>query len=218
MSEISEEGPKTPIKRNFSLKLKPSIDSSNESQNEEEIFFSSNCLLIHSNFTSKTNSNSNHTTKKRNFFDSIDNVLKKKLFSSDFGQNQNLIKKNSEAKSTEPTSIRVKNFHTPKKRFSIFKLVEKGKKNKKDKSIFFQKTEKEELPEKKERTDIYGNVISKKNKKNVKVSFIDKVTRQPLANVVEIECFKNIIIYMVYRKKKKLIKLQNGNAVLFFSF
>ena len=97
-------------------------------------------------------------------------------------------------------------------------MVEKGKKNKKDKSIFFQKTEKEELPEKKERTDIYGNVISKKNKKNVKVSFIDKVTRQPLANVVEIECFKNIIIYMVYRKKKKFIKLQNGNAVLFFSF
>ena len=32
---------------------------------------------------------------------------------------------------------------------------------------------------------------SKNNKKNVKVSFIDKVTTQPLVNVIPIECFRN---------------------------
>lgn len=214
MSEIiSIDEPKTKIKRNFSLKLRPSLDNSNESQNDEEICFSSKCLFVHSNYITKTDSNQR---KNKNLFDSMDIDMKKKLFSSD-NEHKSYNKKNSEAKSTEPTSIRVKNFHSPRKRFSVFKLVEKEKKSKKDVLFFLRKTEeKEEIPQKNERTDIYGNVISKKNKKNVKVSFIDKVTNQPLANIVEIECFKNYNYVYGIPKEEKIDKASRCQCCAIF--
>ena len=39
--------------------------------------------------------------------------------------------------------------------------------------------------------DIYGNIINKKNRKKIKISFIDNITNQPLVNVIDIESFKN---------------------------
>ena len=71
-------------------------------------------------------------------------------------------------------------------------------------------------PEKKERTDIYGNVISKKNKKKVKVSFIDKVTTQNLVNVIEIESFKNYNYIFGMPKEEKIDKTTNCQCCLIF--
>lgn len=173
------------------LKLKPSLDSSNNSQNEDGIFFSSNYLFINSNHICKTNPN--QAIKKGKLFESMDLNIKKKLFSSEIAHKSDN-RKSSEAISTEPNSIKIKNFNNQKKRFSIIRLVEKEKRSRKNLNRFIVKKneieEKEESIENKERRDIYGNIISKKNKKNVKVSFIDKVTTQPLANIVDIECFK----------------------------
>ena len=201
MSEISEDvNPKSEIK--FPLKLKQSLDSSNNSN--EEIFFSSNYLINHSEYMSRTNQNK--INKSNTIFD-LDLEFKKKLFCSEINQKSDN-KKNSDALSTEPTSIRVKNFNSPKKkRFSVIKLIEKDKKNKKEMSKFAVKKEEKEIsPEKKERTDIYGNVINKKNKKRVKVSFIDKVTTQPLVNTVDIECFKNYNYVNGIPKEEKIEK------------
>ena len=165
MSEISEEdvNPKSEIK--FSIKLKQSLDSSNNSQNEDDLFFSSNYLLTNSNLISKTTPN--QINKKDKIFDSIDSDIKKKLFSSEIVPKQES-KRSYEATSTEPTSIRVKNYKSPNKKFSVFKLMEKDKRNKKEISRFTQKIDEEMSPDKKERTDIYGNVISKKIKKRLK--------------------------------------------------
>ena len=205
MSVISEEvNPKNDLK--FSIKLKQSLDSSNDSRNEDEIFFSSNCLLMKNNLMSKTQPQKN---KKEKIFDSMDLEIKKKLFVSEIAQKSDN-KRNSEAISTEPTSIKVKNYKSPKKRFSVIKLIEKNKRNKKDISRFaIKKEEKETSPEKKERTDIYGNVICKKNKKNVKVSFVDKVTSQPLVNIVDIESFKNYNYIYGIPKEEKIDKNTN---------
>ena len=205
MSVISEEvNPKNGLK--FSIKLKQSLDSSNDSRNEDEIFFSSNCLLMKNNLMSKTQPQKN---KKGKIFDSMDLEIKKKLFVSEIAQKSDN-KRNSEAISTEPTSIKVKNYKSPKKRFSVIKLIEKNKRNKKDISRFaIKKEEKETSPEKKERTDIYGNVICKKNKKNVKVSFVDKVTSQPLVNIVDIESFKNYNYIYGIPKEEKIDKNTN---------
>ena len=204
MSEISEEDVKTKSEAKFSIKLKESLDSSSSSQNDDEILFSSNCLMNSNyNFLSKT---ALCQRNKKGMFDSEDLDLKKNLFSSDIQKYDN--KKSSDARSTEPTSIKVKNLNSPKKRYSVFKLIEKEKKNKKDQYIFISKKEEEKKtsPEKKERLDIFGNVISKKNKKNVRISFIDKVTSQPLVNIVEIESFKNYNYVYGLPKEEKIDK------------
>ena len=186
MSESSEDV-KSKNSLKFAIKLKQSLDSSNNSQNEDDLFFSSNYLLMNSNFVSKTTPNQ---AQKDKIFGLDDIDFKKKLFTSEFTQKLEN-KQSYEATSTEPISIKVKNYKSPKKRYSVFKLIEKDKKYKKEINHFISKKEEKEItPRKKERTDIYGNVISKKNKKKVKVSFIDKVTTQSLVNVIEIESFK----------------------------
>ena len=218
MTEISEEDVNAKNDVKFSIKLKGSLDSSDSSQNDDDIFFSSNFLMnSNNNFLCKT---AQSQRNKKSLFDSEDLYIKKKLFSSEVQKSDN--KKSSDAKSTEPVSIKVKNFNSPKKKYSIFKLIEKEKRNKKDlnKYSFINEKEKEKeiktSPEKKERLDIFGNVISKKNKKNVRISFIDKVTSQPLVNIVEIESFKNYNYIFGMPKEQKIDKSTNCQCCLIF--
>ena len=213
MNEISEDVNQNK-KQKYSIKLKQSPNNSNNSQNEDEIFFSSNFLFSDSNYIAKANSNIINKSKK--IFDSVDSPIKKKLFSSEnFQKSDN--QRNSEINSTEPASSKVKEFKQQKRRFSMVKLIEKEKRNKKYHCRFaFKKEEKIESPEKKERRDIYGNIISKKNKKNVKVSFVDKVTAQPLANIVDIECFKNYNYISGLPKEDKIDKSTNCQCCLIF--
>ena len=218
MTEISEEDVNTKNDVKFSIKLKGSLDSSDSSQNDDDIFFSSNFLMnSNNNFICKTVQSQRN---KKSLFDSEDLYIKKKLFSSEVQKSDN--KKSSDAKSTEPVSIKVKNFNSPKKKYSIFKLIEKEKRSKKDlnKYSFINEKEKEKeiktSPEKKERLDIFGNVISKKNKKNVRISFIDKVTSQPLVNIVEIESFKNYNYIFGMPKEQKIDKSTNCQCCLIF--
>ena len=216
MTEISEEDVNTKNDVKFSIKLKGSLDSSDSSQNDDDIFFSSNFLMnSNNNFLCKT---AQSQRNKKSLFDSEDLYIKKKLFSSEVQKSDN--KKSSDAKSTEPVSIKVKNFNSPKKKYSIFKLIEKEKRSKKDLNKYSFKNEKEKeiktSPEKKERLDIFGNVISKKNKKNVRISFIDKVTSQPLVNIVEIESFKNYNYIFGMPKEQKIDKSTNCQCCLIF--
>ena len=161
MSEISEEiNPKN--ENNFSLKLKPSLDSSNNSQNEDEIYFSSNCLIMNSNYICKTNPS--QTNKNGQIVELMDSDIKRKLFFSEIAPKSDN-KKSSEAISTEPTSIKVKNYNSPKKKYSVIRLIEKEKKNKNELRFAVIKNEieeKEDSTDKIERRDIYGNIISKK--------------------------------------------------------
>lgn len=212
MSEISEEDSNPKSKLKFSIKLKQSLDSSNDSQNEDGIFFSSKNLIMKSDLTSLAKIN-----KKENMFDSMDLYIKKKLNTSEAGPKSDN-KRSSEGISTEPTSIKVKNYNSPKKRFSVFKLIEKDKKNKKDLSHYTIKKEeeKEQSPPKKERTDIFGNVICKKNKRKVKVSFVDIVTTQPFVNVTEIESFKNYNYIYGNHKEEKIEKLSNCQCCIIY--
>ena len=171
----------------FTIHLKSSLDNSNTSQNEDEdIYFSTNCLLnVKTDYKSTLS-----LAKKKKLFDSEDLEFKKNLFNSDNGKKSDL-KKSSEALSTEPTSFIVKNLNSPRKKYSVIKMLEKNKK--KENNRFTNKIveSKEVKIDKKERLDFFGNVIKRRNKKKVKVSFIDVVTSQPLVEVVNIESFKN---------------------------
>ena len=194
MIVISEENDdQKDEKKDSYLKLNQSFTSSNNSENEE-LFFSSKNLMLKTDIITKSAPPKSDKNMVK-IFDSEDDDFKleetkKNLFCS---ENSHKVDKNrsSEAKSTEPTSIRVKNYYSPRKKFSIVKLIEKDKFKKRGSVYANKKEEKEILIAKKERTDIYGNIICKKNKKNIKVSFIDKVTTQPFVNIVAIESFKN---------------------------
>ena len=89
MSEISEEDVNTKNDVKFSIKLKGSLDSSDSSQNDDEIFFSSNFLMnSNNNFLSKT---AQSQRNKKSLFDSEDLYIKKNYFLQRF-KNQ-IIKK-----------------------------------------------------------------------------------------------------------------------------
>jgi hypothetical protein len=201
MNESSEESSdqKAEIKASGPLSIQlHSIDSSsNSSQNEDNIYFSSKYLskyVISSKAT--TTNKSLQLSNNKDIFNSDDIFLKKQNL---FTHTDSPIQKVKERKSkddlsTQPGMIKVKNLSSPKKRYSVFKLVEKEKKTKKEfisPFIEHKKRKEIETPIKKERHDIYGNVINKKNKKNIKISFIDKATQKPLVNIIDIECFRN---------------------------
>jgi hypothetical protein len=217
MIEVSEEkDSQKSEKKDSSFNLNQSFTSSNNSENEE-LFFSSKNLMLNADIIAKSAPPRSDKNKAK-FFDSEEDEFKfeeakKNLF---YSENSHKLDKNrvSEAKSTEPTSIRVKNYYTPRKRFSIIKLIEKDKFKKRGSIYANKKEEKEILIVKKERTDIYGNIISKKNKKNIKVSFIDKVTTQPLVNIVQIESFKNY--YYIDETKEKVEKTADCQCCIAF--
>ena len=170
----------------FTIQLKPSLDNSSQND-DDDIYFSTNCLLkIKTDYKTSV-----PLSKKKKLFDSDDVDFKKNLFNSDNAQKSDL-KKSSEVLSTEPTSFVVKNMNSPRKKYSVIKMVEK-RKHRRDNDFFTHKIveTKDVSSDKKERRDFFGNVIKRKNKKKVKVSFIDVVTSQPLADVINIESFKN---------------------------
>ena len=170
----------------FTIQLKPSLDNSSQND-DDDIYFSTNCLLkIKTDYKTSV-----PLSKKKKLFDSDDVDFKKNLFNSDNAQKSDL-KKSSEVLSTEPTSFMVKNMNSPRKKYSVIKMVEK-RKHRRDNDYFTHKIveTKNVSIDKKERMDFFGNVIKRKNKKKVKVSFIDVVTSQPLVDVINIESYKN---------------------------
>ena len=223
MSVISEEDQKEnnqlTLKLNQSLKESSKSSSSESSEKEDELVVSSKCLILQSDYIGKTASPTiNHKKENEKIYDLEDDIFsqsKKNLFSSEIVQK---IDKNrcSEMKSTEINSIKVRNYNSHRKRYSIIKLVEKEKRNKKGILSTNKKEEKEISPIKKERRDIFGNIINKKNKKNVKVSFLDFTTSQPLVNVVEIESFKKYNYVIGLPKEKKIEKYEKCQCCITF--
>ena len=221
MSVISKEDEKenNQLALKLSQSLKESSESSKSSEKEEESVVLSNCIIMKSDYKGKTASPPIiHKKENKKIYDLEDDIFsqsKKNLFSS---ENVQKMDKNrcSEMKSTEINSIRVRNYNSPRKRYSIIKLVEKEKKNKKGIISTNKKEEKEISPIKKERRDIFGNLINKKNKKNVKVSFLDFTTSQPLVNVVEIESFKKYNYVIGLPKEKKIEKYEKCQCCITF--
>ena len=201
---IQKEDSKTPV-----VKFEESISSSNSSQNDNDnIYFSSNNLLLKNDFCSKTNP-SRQSNNRLGLFDSEDlELTKKNLFNSTIKKLED--QKINEGLSTDRTSvIKVKNYNSPRKRYSVFKLIEKDKKYKKDLNSLFleQKKQNEMANKKKERMDVYGNVINRRNRRKVRISFIDEINNVPLANVVDIESYKNYNYMVGIPKEEKVNKI-----------
>ena len=148
----------------------------------------------------------------RNMCYSEDSISKQKnhFSSSTTAILNNNPKKNSDSiKGSNQSHILFINTLSPskKKKFSSFKMVEKSKYKKfSDEYNYIKKTEQETISER-ERRDAFGNIIKKKNKKKIKVSFVDEINKeQPLVTFVDIECFKKYNINIGIPKEEHIKK------------
>lgn len=194
--------------------------SSSKKDDDDDIYFP----LSHNNIP-KLNFFSNTTSSKpdNNNIRALDSdrlLLKKSLFRANSLQKPES-KKTSELLSTDRGSdkgsfIKVRNYNSPRKRYSVFKLIEKDKRYKKDLHSQFLDHKKNDVINEnenenekvKERRDIYGNIINKKNRRKVKISFIDEVTEQPLVKVIDIKSYKNFNYIEGMPKEDKSIKVK----------
>ena len=173
---------------NLIIKLQESFSSSNKSNNEHEIVKS----------LAKTKSNTKENIFTKDTYQDHDND--KTLFTSDNSDPKNKISssslnyksKNKFNLSSDSNSIVLPNPLSPKKKkYSVFKMVEKTKYKKFYESPIRQIKKEEEIETGRERRDYYGNEIKKKNKRRVKVSFLDEIQEnKPLAEIINIESFK----------------------------
>ena len=173
---------------NLIIKLQESFSSSNKSNNEHEIVKS----------LAKTKSNTKENIFTKDTYQDHDND--KTLFNSDNSDPKNKISSSSlnyklKKKfnlSSDSNSIVLPNPLSPKKKkYSVFKMVEKTKYKKFYESPIRQIKKEEEIETGRERRDYYGNEIKKKNKRRIKVTFLDEIQEnKPLAEIINIESFK----------------------------
>ena len=127
----------------------------------------------------------------------------------------NFSKKMSDQSSSINNQILIVNSLSPtkKKKISSFKMVEKSKYKKLfDTQDFMARRVEQETITGKERKDAFGNEIKKKNKKKIRVSFIDELHEgQPLANIIDIESFKKFN-FIVGMPKEEHIKKTHINS------
>ena len=173
---------------NLIIKLQESFSSSNKSNNEHEIVKS----------LAKTKSNTKENIFTKDTYQDHDND--KTLFTSDNSDPKNKISssslnyksKNKFNLSSDSNSIVLPNPLSPKKKkYSVFKMVEKTRYKKFYESPTRQIKKEEEIETGRERRDYYGNEIKKKNKRRIKVTFLDEIQEnKPLAEIINIESFK----------------------------
>ena len=173
---------------NLIIKLQESFSSSNKSNNEHEIVKS----------LAKTKSNTKENIFTKDTYQDHDND--KTLFTSDNSDPKNKISSSSlnyklKKKfnlSSDSNSIVLPNPLSPKKKkYSVFKMVEKTRYKKFYESPIRQIKKEEEIETGRERRDYYGNEIKKKNKRRIKVTFLDEIQEnKPLAEIINIESFK----------------------------
>ena len=162
--------------------------------------------IINSNYPNPNNKSNTEEllTKSSNNFNNNTPLSSSKYISANFPQNNSIY--NSTNKTQSSTAINQK--LSKNKKFSSFKMVEKLKYNNK-KALNIYETEQKKGDDEsitaRERRDAFGNIIKKKNRKNIKVSFIDEINEeQPLVNVIDIESYKNFNIILGMSKEENI--------------
>ena len=198
-SNIDLENSKDKNSPNLVLELQESFSSSNKSNNDHEIIKALNKsplkakrkdhLLLKESFQEHDND--------KTFFTSDNSEVKKNMSSNSVNLKHS---KNKLSYSTDNNSIILPNPQSPKKkRFSVFKMVEKERYKKYYESPTKKVQIEGEIEKGRERRDYYGTEIKKKNRRKVKISFVDEINEdKPLAEVINIENYKkyNYIIGM----------------------
>ena len=175
---------------NLIINLQESFSSSNKSNNEQQIIKPLNKTPI--------KSNRNDHIFQKGLYQELDN--EKTLFTTDNSEPKNKSSstsinlkyhKNKYNLSLDSNSVEPLHHQSPKKKkYYGFKMVEKSKFK-----IYESPTKNMKIEEEgetgRERRDYFGNIIKKKNRKKIKVSFVDEINEnKPLAEVIDIESYK----------------------------
>lgn len=176
---------------NLIINLQDSVSSFNKYNNDDELMKSANNIILKPQFSSSSKYMS------RNIESDLNNIYS----SNSFNKNKFFSKSKINSISTEPESMVGFQSPSPKKhkKFSVFKMIEKSKNTKKNK-YNYEENNKKKIDEEdtgRERKDINGTVIKKKNRKKIKISFADQINENnPLATIIDIESFKKYnVIY-----------------------
>ena len=184
-SNIDLENSNNKNSPNLIIQLHESFSSSNKSNNVHEIAKILNKSPIKSN---KKESYQEHDNDKT-LFTSDNSEVKKNASSNSIKLKYS---KNKIFSSTEDNSIILPNPQSPKKKkYTVFKMVEKERYKKYFESPTKNAKIEEEIETGRERRDYYGTEIKRKNKRKIKITFVDEINEnKPLAEVINIESYK----------------------------
>ena len=184
-SNIDLENSNNKNSPNLIIQLHESFSSSNKSNNDHEIAKILNESPIKSN---KKESYQEHDNDKT-LFTSDNSEVKKNASSNSIKLKYS---KNKIFSSTEDNSIILPNPQSPKKKkYTVFKMVEKERYKKYFESPTKNAKIEEEIETGRERRDYYGTEIKRKNKRKIKITFVDEINEnKPLAEVINIESYK----------------------------
>ena len=200
---------------NLILNLQDSFSDSNKLSNDLDLIKLSNNppLNLKEHSSAKLLYYQDNDNTNKTLFTSDNSDPKNKISSNTL--NQKYSKNNVNPLFTEPDSIISSNLYSPrKKKFAVLKMVEKSKYKKYfDSPTKFREPKEEENQTGRERRDAYGNLINKKNKRKIKVSFIDEIEEEkPFASVINIESFKKYNYIFGYPSEENFNKNVRTNC------
>lgn len=182
-----------------------SIEEKKEDEEEKNIEDNINNRLSTININNKNNDND--ILNKENVLEDSNDIKKKQnqQFTQTLKQFYQYRRKNN--------GLNNNAIKTNRRKHKIYKLLlekEKTKNNKNGMEYHFLVKERN----KKQRIDRNGVIINKKNRKLVHVTFLDRVTKQPLANVIKIPSYKKYnVIFGIPKEERKYNALINNNNI-----
>ena len=202
---------------NLVIDFIPEKTSPNLDNNFQESFSSSNQS---NNDFETTKSVNNQMTNPTKLISHNNNTQIKALFNSENLETKNIspsysLKQKFDVQKTDPNYNSETNLISPKKKkMSMFKMVQKSKYKKFfETPLTYTKKEDEENETGRERRDAFGNMINKKNKRKIKVSFADELKEEkPLVSVINIESFKKYNIILGMPSENTLNKNMSANC------
>ena len=202
---------------NLVIDFIPEKTSPNLDNNFQESFSSSNQS---NNDFETTKSVNNQMTNPTKLISHNNNTQIKALFNSENLETKNIspsysLKQKFDVQKTDPNYNSETNLVSPKKKkMSMFKMVQKSKYKKFfETPLTYTKKEDEENETGRERRDAFGNMINKKNKRKIKVSFADELKEEkPLVSVINIESFKKYNIILGMPSENTLNKNMSANC------
>ena len=202
---------------NLVIDFIPEKTSPNLDNNFQESFSSSNQS---NNDFETTKSVNNQMTNPTKLISHNNNTQIKALFNSENLETKNIspsysLKQKFDFQKTDPNYNSETNLISPKKKkMSMFKMVQKSKYKKFfETPLTYTKKEDEENETGRERRDAFGNMINKKNKRKIKVSFADELKEEkPLVSVINIESFKKYNIILGMPSENTLNKNMSANC------
>ena len=202
---------------NLVIDFIPEKTSPNLDNNFQESFSSSNQS---NNDFETTKSVNNQMTNPTKLISHNNNTQIKALFNSEnletkINSPSYSLKRKFDFQKTDPNYNSETNLISPKKKkMSMFKMVQKSKYKKFfETPLTYTKKEDEENETGRERRDAFGNMINKKNKRKIKVSFADELKEEkPLVSVINIESFKKYNIILGMPSENTLNKNMSANC------